>query len=159
MYKSINVTLADGKPGELPLLANASTAIRYKQIFGKDLMKVMGGLIDMLGADNVKTLAAHQDKEYTVENMPPELVAALSSIVSSGTLDMMTELAYVMNKQAVAKVSGTGMILNLDDYVEWLDRFESTTFLSNALLIWSVYMNNKLGDSTPKKPDAQLIET
>lgn len=156
MYKVISVTLADGTPGELQLLANASTAIRYKQIFGKDIMKAMGSLIDTLGADNLKTLAAHQDKEYTVDNMPPELVDALSSIINSGTLDMMTELAYVMNRQAQAKTAGVVHMMSVDDFVDWLDLYDSTTFLSNALLIWSVYMNNKLGDSTQKKSDAQL---
>lgn len=181
MYKKISVTLADGKPGEMECLSNGATAIRYRQTFRSDLLMGISDLMKAIGTDNLvkmqeaekrRKLQEEQQKHETEEanetdeerkqkeqEMTKEEMEVMISILSSGKLAMVSELAYVMNRQAQAKAKSDANYasqMTIDDYIEWLEDWDSMSFLQGATEFINLYIGNKAGSSTPKKEDAQL---
>lgn len=112
MYKEIKLNTPTGEVRTVPMLANAATPIRYKMIFGKDLLK--------------------------------------SAINSDGDIDteIISKLAYLMSKQS-AKVDLR--MLNEDEYITWLEDFDSMAFVNNARDIFDVYLSSKGNTSKAKK--------
>lgn len=112
MYKEIKLETPTGEERTVPMLANAATPIRYKMIFGKDLLK--------------------------------------SAINSDGDIDteIISKLAYLMSKQS-AKVDLRA--LNDDDYIGWLEDFDSMAFVENAKEIFNIYLSSKGNSSKQKK--------
>ena len=112
MYKEIKLSTPTGETRTVPMLANAATPIRYKMIFGKDLLR--------------------------------------SAILDDGEIDaeIVSKLAYLMSKQS-AKVDLR--TLNVEEYIAWLEDFDSMAFVNNAKEIFAVYMGSKGGSSKAKK--------
>jgi len=96
----------------VPMLANAATPIRYKMIFGKDLLRS----------------AVDEDGEIDAE--------------------IVSKLAYLMSKQS-AKVDLR--TLNTEEYIAWLEEFDSMAFVDHAKEIFAVYIGSKGGSSKAKK--------
>lgn len=112
MYKELQLETPTGEIRTVPMLANAATPIRYKMIFGKDLLS--------------------------------------SAITADGDLDteIVSKLAFLMSKQS-AKVDLRA--LNEDEYIAWLEDFDSMAFVNNAREIFNVYMSSKGNSSKQKK--------
>ena len=111
MYGEVKLTTAKGETQTVPMLATASTPIRFKMIFGKDLM---------------------------------------SGIVSNGEFDMdfVSKLAFLMTKQA-AKVDLR--TLDMDQYIDWLDDFDSMAFMESAQDVFNIYVRSRNNTSKAKK--------
>ncbi len=161
MFKNIKVHLVTGGEKELGLLATATTAIRYKQVFGSELMPSLTSIIESAGLANIATLlnsnaAEGADGDTKVEDLKPEELQVLIRVVGSGGLSTIPQLAYVMAKAA----EGANMkTLNFDDYVDWLDGFDSMELELHAMEIIEVYLGNRITSVDPKKEAAQLIES
>lgn len=112
MYKEIKLNTPNGETRTVPMLANAATPIRYKMIFGKDLLR--------------------------------------SAISDDGEIDaeIVSKLAYLMSKQS-AKVDLR--TLNVEEYIAWLEDYDSMAFVNNAEEIFAVYIGSKGGSSKAKK--------
>lgn len=171
MYRKISVTLANGEQGEIACLANAATAIRYQQTFKEDLLTGISALLEAIGEDSLvkaqreqrqKGKEQEEQKEKTKEQEDAEdreQMRIMISVMKSGKLGMVSELAYVMNRQAQAKEECNmtyASRMGIDDYIAWLDGYDSMSFLTGAIDFISLYIGNKQGSSTPKKEDAQL---
>ena len=118
MYKEIKI---DGQA--VSLLANGATAIRYNQVFKKDLF-------------------AEITKIDTTEG--------------GEVIELATRLAFIMHKQAEAFKKQEPVLISMDDFIPWLETFESgTSFAAAALQIIEVYMANSQKKSTPKKAPGQ----
>ena len=53
MYKVVSMLSDDGKPVDVPFLANAATPFRYKSLFGKDLLLLFQKAVNEDGAYNI----------------------------------------------------------------------------------------------------------
>ena len=136
MYKEIMIKTAEGQDESVAFKATGTTAYRFKQLTHKDLMACITNM-----------LSATKENEDTT--------AVAIAIAGSGELDSISQLAYVMHRQAEAKSISDLADLTFDDYFEWLDRYDSMEFLYKAVSIINVYMNNTETSSEPKKEDAQ----
>lgn len=151
-----NITLRTAEGGEkiLPFIATATTSIRYRNLFGTELMEdltsMLSGMDDMTLAKVMET--AQSGEEIRLEDADPETLKALLSIAGNGGLASAQKLAYVMNMQA-EKSDMNG--LTMDSYLEWLEQFDSTAFLENAMDFMGLYIGNKQGTSIPKKNTVQ----
>jgi len=136
MYKEIEMLMADGEAKAIPMKATGSTCLRYKQFTGKELMK------SILKAANALT------NGFNSEEISEEAdVDEFQQIISS--------LAFIMNKQALGDDMNR---LSENEYVDWLDEFDSGAFTQNAGVIIDLYMNNTLGTSVAKKNPVRLTE-
>lgn len=107
MFKTVTI---DGK--DLELTANAATPFRYKQVFQRDLLQILG----------------NEDK------------------AEKEGVEAVTQLAYIMNKQAEKADMGK---LSTDDFLNWLEGFSAMAFIENAEEILNVYMDQTQTTSTP----------
>ena len=80
------------------------------------------------------------------------------AIASSGNLDSISQLAYVMHRQAEAKSISDLDDLTFENYLDWMDLFDSMEFLYKAVQLINIYMNNTETTVEPKKEDAQPKE-
>lgn len=53
MYKVVSMLSDDGKPVDVPFLANAATPFRYKSLFGKDLLLLFQKAVNEDGVYNI----------------------------------------------------------------------------------------------------------
>lgn len=154
MRADIILRTADGGESSFPFLANATTAIRYKLLFGAELMDDLTSMIS--GMDTV-TFAkvmemAKSEEEISLDNADPETLKALLSVAGSGGLASAQKLAFVMNRQAEKADMNS---LTMDSYLEWMEQFDSMAFLEKAMDFMGLYLGNKQGTSEPKKNDVQ----
>ena len=112
MYGEVVLKSPNGEKRTVPMVANAATLIRYKQLFHSDLLS---GMINAEGNFDV---------------------------------DVVSKLAFVMAKQA-AKADMKA--LNMDQYIDWLEDFDSMAFIENINEIVSIYSNSKKNSSEAKK--------
>lgn len=108
MYREIEVGVST-----VPMEANAATPIRYKMLFGKDLLT---------------------EFRYAEED-------------TARVSDCIPELAYIMAMQA-AKTTGS---MSLDGYLAWLEQFEPLDLLNAGGAIATLYTDNGVTTSDPKK--------
>lgn len=162
MYRTINMQMADGSTRDVPFKSCGTTAIRFKMLFGKELLGSITSIIDAAGPEGIKLLlgetakAAVQGKDSIDPNeMDPDTLQAVIQIAGSGEMDSISKLAYVMNMAAV----GSNMNeLSMEKYLDWLDQFESMEFLTKSMEILDVYMSNRSTSVEPKKDIAQLTD-
>ena len=159
MLKTITLTCADGSAREVAFKATGATAIRYRQVFGAELLQGLTGIIQAAGNDGLARLlsasqsaAAEGKTALAPEDLDPEALQAVLKIAGSGQLDTISKLAYIM-----AASAGGRKDLSFDDYLDWLDQFESMEFLTKAMDFISIYMANRGTTSAAKKEAAQLI--
>lgn len=155
MYKQIKLELADGEVKEFPFLACGTTSVRYKMIFGGELLADVMTILKAAGADSANKIrraaqkaAENGQDEVELDGLDPETLQAFISIAESGKLDAVSKMAYVMSQHAI----GADMKkLSFDGYLDWLDQFESMTFLTHAMDIITFYMASREGTSSLKK--------
>lgn len=63
-------------------------------------------------------------------------------------VEMASELAFIMAKSAEKADMST---LNMDDYYEWLEQFETFDIVQSSEEIFSVYVGQEVTTSTAKK--------
>lgn len=162
MYREITLATADGQIKEFPFMANATTAIRFRQVFQKELLGSITAIVTSAGADQLARLLATAQAaeaagktEIDLGEMDPEMVGVMIKIVGSGELDTISQMAYIMHEQA----AGADMNrLSMTSYIDWLEQFDTMEFLTHAMDFIALYMSQKAGTSTPKKETAQPIE-
>ena len=158
MYKKISLALAqrseDGEEvtKEFGFLACATTGFRYRQLFGSELMGDISGIMGALAPAQILAIssatAENGNSALDFSALTSEDLAAFMTIAQSGKLDCVSKMAFIMNKQA----EGANMRnLEMDDYLDWLDQFESLEFLGHSLDFINLYMANVRGSSTLKK--------
>lgn len=130
MYKEVMIERADGKDEPTPLMANAATALRYKQIFHNDLLTLFAN------AETEKDGA----KYYNIDFLP--------------------ELTFVMAMQARAKTDKGVKLdqLSLDNMIDWLEDYDSLAIENASREILSVYLKNTDSDSEAKKNNDEQKE-
>ena len=162
MYKEIPFETADGGSKNFPLLASATTSLRYKMLFGAELLGEITAIVAALGSEALQKIfgasqeaAAAGQEEVDLASLDPDTLRAFTTIAASGKLDTLSKMAYVMNQQA----EGADMKkLSIEGYLDWLDQFETMTFLSHSIDILDTYMANRQGTSKLKKDPAPSIE-
>ena len=112
MYGEVVLSDPKGEKVTVPMIANAATLIRYKQLFHSDLLS---GIINSEGNFDV---------------------------------DVVSKLAFIMSRQA-AKVDMKA--LSMDQYIEWLEGFDSMAFIENIHAIIEIYSHSKENTSESKK--------
>lgn len=114
-----------------PLMANAATPRRYKQVFGDDLL----------------TLFANAEKDTEDGGKVYKI-------------DFIAELAYIMSMQAQA-ADGKARLdkLNSNGFLDWLEQFEGMAFENAATEILNVYLGNTATASTAKKNNEEQNES
>lgn len=138
MYAEISLVGTNGNNLSIPMEANATTAVRYKMLFGEELMKSLTKCMSgIMGANNEK------DDEVMFELMGSEDFSCIS------------KMGYIMHEQAEKTVAKA----TVEKYIEWLEQFDALAFLMGANEIISLYLGNKLGTSTPKKDTAPQTES
>lgn len=162
MHRDIVLQMADGTEKAVPFVANGATALRYRMIFGKELVASIGNLLNAIGIENVSsllqtasTLQAEGESEIGLDNLTPEQIGALISVVSSGEMNTISQLAYIMNASAERKEMRN---LDIDDYLDWLEQFETMEFLTKAMDFIMLYMHNRTTSSIQKKKEDRLID-
>lgn len=156
MRKEIQLQMADGTTKTLAFLTNAATPIRYRNLYGHELMGDIAGIMGALTPDVLQKIGkAEGEAETTVDfdSLDPETLQAYISVASSGSLWAVQQMAFVMNCQA----EGVNMRqIGLDDYLDWLEQFETLEFLSHAIDFIYMYMAGKESGSELKKNQDQL---
>lgn len=112
MYAEVKLLDPYEKECTVPMLANAATPIRYKQLFNADI------LTGIVAADG------------------------------TFDIDVVGQLAYIMAMSA-AKIDMT--TLSKEKYIDWLEGFDSATFIENAQAVFNVYIRSKENSSKAKK--------
>lgn len=155
MYKDIVLRMADGTEKSLPFIANGATALRFRMIFGKELMDSIVSIFESIGSDKMATLLSMiqadgngEETQLALEDLNPDMLKLLVSIAGSGELETIYKLAYVMNRAAEGAVMRA---LDMEGYLDWLEQFEAMELLSHAMDFIGLYMGNKATTSTPKK--------
>ena len=111
MYGEVILKDQRGEDRTVPMVANAATLFRFKQLFHSDLM---------------------------------------TGIIKDGNfdIDMVSKLSFIMAKQAAKADMNT---LNIDQYVNWIEDFDSMAFLENCAQIFNIYFNSRENTSEAKK--------
>lgn len=125
MYKELELRDFEGNKKSVFLLANAMTAIRYKQLFKIDLMQEFGS---MMKASKMNDADA---TEYLGDRV-----------------EMLQRLAFIMHSAAMREDMNK---LTLEGYYEWLEPFDAMTFYEHGEDIIGVYMSQKKASSKAKK--------
>lgn len=162
MRREIVLQMADGEEKSVPFIANGATSLRFRMVFGKELMNSISSIINKVGIEKLagmmKSAEAAQDAgadEIALSDMSPDMIGAAIAIVGSGEMNTVSQLAYIMNSSAEGKDMKT---LDIDGYLDWLEQFETMEFIVHAMDIIMLYMNNRATTSKPKKKEDLLIE-
>lgn len=162
MRREIVLQMADGEEKSIPFVANGATSLRFRMVFGKELMDSISNIINKVGIEKLAVMMkgaeaaqAAGDGEIEISDMSPDMIGAAIAIVGSGEMNTVSQLAYIMNSSA----EGKGMkSLDVDGYMDWLEQFETMEFIVHSMDIIMLYMNNRATTSKPKKKEDQLIE-
>lgn len=157
MRKNINMHMADGTEKAIAFEANGGTAIRYRMIFHKELIQSITGMLEEIGDEKtmalMKMVQKGTESAADPEKMAPEDLRIILSVAGSGALDIIPQLAYVMNMAA----EGMDMhMLSVDGYLDWLERFEPAELILHAPDLIGVYTGNRVLGSVSKKNIAPL---
>lgn len=131
MYREVMIERANGSQDPTPLMANAATPRRYKQVFGEDLL----------------TLFANAEKKD--ENG------------TSYHIDFLAELAYIMAMQAQAANNNKVKLdkLSANGILNWLENYEGMAIENAATDILDVYLGNTATASEAKKNNEEQSES
>ena len=162
MHRDIVLQMADGTEKNVSFVANGATALRFRMVFGRELIASITNIFNAIGADKlsglmktVNTLQAEGREEMGLEDLSPEQLGALFAIVGSGEMNTISQLAYIMNAAAEHKDMRA---LDVESYLDWLEQFETMEFLTHAMDFILLYMNNRATTSVAKKNEDRLIE-
>lgn len=130
MFREVLIERVDGSDTPTPLMANAATPRRYKQVFGEDLLTLFAN--------------AETDDENG----------------KSYNIDFIAELAYIMNMQALAADGKVKLDkLNPNGLLDWLEQFEGMAIEDAATDILNVYLGNTATASSAKKNSEEQSES
>lgn len=130
MFREVLIERADGSDTPTPLMANAATPRRYKQVFGEDLLTLFA---------NAETNDGNR-KSYNI--------------------DFIAELTYIMNMQALAADGKVKLDkLNPNGLLDWLEQFEGMAIEDAAADILNVYLGNTATASSAKKNSEEQSES
>lgn len=131
MYKEVVIVRVDGSEDPTPLLANAATPRRFKQIFHKDLL----------------TLFANSQKQ-------DEDGGKIYNI------DFIAELTFVMAMQAQAREDSKIKLDKLNDnsLLDWLEQYDGMSIENAVQDILDVYFSNANSESESKKNNEEQSE-
>ena len=159
MYKEIVLKLAEeDEEKAFQFKATGTTSIRYKMLFGKELLAGIVSIFESVGTDKLDEMMKEQNETeegINEENISAETLQTLIAITGSGQLDTIQQMAYIMNMQGTGADMTT---LSLEGYMEWLDQFDSFEFLTHTMDFIGLYMGSRTTSSTQKKEAAQLTE-
>lgn len=157
MYKEIKMRMADGNSRNIPLLANGATALRFRMTFGRELLDSISNIAEIIGVENIQTMMKsetaggdEQGIQDAIESgsIDPQRLRMMIKIAGSSEMDTISQLAYIMNRDAE---KADMRKLCFEDYVDWLETFESMELLSHSGEIFGLYMSNRAKSSTAKK--------
>ena len=161
MHRDIVLQMADGTEKSVPFVANGATALRYRMVFGKELMESISNIVNHIGIDKLAEMMqgaqaaqAEGKDEISLTDMSPEMIKSAIAIVSSGEMNTISQLAYIMNASAEKRDMNA---LDVEAYLDWLEQFETMEFLTHGMDIVMLYMNNRATTSVPKKKEDRLI--
>lgn len=117
---------------DVPMVANAATEYRYRGIFGSDVLTTFFKVYKDLG------------ENLDISNADPELI--------SQVIDIAGRLGFVMAKAAEGADMGR---LSIDDFMEWLEQFESTDILTAAVDVFHFWLNQRKQTVQAKNGKAQ----
>jgi len=123
-------TVTIGKT-DILMTANAATEIRYQMIFNSDILTVFFKLYKDMG------------ETLNFTNADMDLINEAVGIAS--------RLAFVMAK-AAEKADMTR--LSIDDYIEWLEQFETMDLLGSSGKIFKFWLGQRATKVTSKNPKA-----
>ena len=162
MRKEITLQLADGTEKAIPFLANGGTAVRFRNVFQKELLASISGIANTVGSEGLSALIkmaedsdGQGDMDIALDDLDGDTLQIFLRIAGSGELDTVSKLAYIMNRAAEGADMRT---LDVEGYLDWLEQFETLEFLTHALDIIGIYMSNRVTTASPKKDTAQLTE-
>lgn len=158
-FKEIEVS---GK--NITLEANGATPYIYKRIFHEDSMtifpKVMEAFLD--GGTSLEELSkmsqtaeemeSEEGKKLLLER-GAELFPVLNKLVESGMLSFAEYMAFTMNMQS-EKSTTECLRLNVEDFIEWISKFEPNAFMFSSADVLSLYMANNKSSIKPKNDHA-----
>lgn len=132
MFKEVSIQRFDGSDKPTPLLANAATPLRYKHIFGDDLLTMFA---------NARTVSEDGKESYHI--------------------DFLGELAFIMAMQAAALSDKSVKLdkLNQDKYLDWLEQYDGMAIENASEDILGVYLGNVKTDSESKKNNEEQSES
>ncbi len=133
MYRELELKDNRGKTRIVPFLSTGTTAIRFKEIFRKDLL-----------ASLTKMGAYSKEKKSEI--------STVLQIAESGEMETISELAYIMNSAAE---KADFKLLSFEKFVDWADQFESMELLYNANKIMEIYLASRITSSEIKKNSVQ----
>lgn len=155
MYREINLRMADGTEKLLPFVANGATSLRFRMIFGKELMESIVSIFENVGSEKIAGLLSliqeegnGEETQVALEDLSPDMLKLMVSIAGSGELETIYKLAYIMNRAAEGALMRA---LDVEGYLDWLEQFEAMELLSHAMDFIGLYMGNKTTTSTQKK--------
>jgi hypothetical protein len=155
MKTDIKMALEDGKEKSFSFKATGTTAVRFKTIFGDEIMAEITALWNSVGTDDLNTAAAITEGKK-VDDETGTVLRIMENIATSGHMDAVGKLAYVMNRQAEGvQMSDMGM----DDYLDWLDQFQPIELLKNAVTFIQLYLGNRETTSSLKKASGPQTES
>ena len=155
MHAVITMQMADGTESDVHFTANGATALRFRQVFGRELIESIKNIIDRLGAKNVATLMQGGVDDMSLESLTPEQLNAVIAVVTSGETNTISQLAYIMNASAEKKDMRA---LDMESWLDWMEQFETMEFYTHAMDFIMLYMNNRMTTSIPKKKEDRLNE-
>jgi len=132
------VKLSDGR--EMMLRSTAATDIRYKQVFGVDCFEALCKVAAVLSECGDLAESIKAGKEPSAETTDK-----LLKLGQSGCLQVIQQIAYILNASANKRDMG---MLNVVDYVNWLEDIEPFDLLVASTDIFSVYFGGKATEST-----------
>ena len=110
MHRDIVLQMADGTEKAFSFVANGATALRFRLVFGRELIASITNIFNAIGTENVSglmktmnSLQAEGKEEMGLEDLSPEQLGALFAIVGSGEMNTISQLAYIMNASAEHK--------------------------------------------------------
>ena len=137
---------------EIKLEANGATPHIYKQIFHKDLFKIVPNILNifsergislsetMKAAETWNELESDDGKELML-GQADAIFPALSVAIEAGLPELLEEVAFVMNMQSERPLREC-LQLNSMNFIEWIKEFPPNAFLMKFTDIGGLYFEN-----------------
>ena len=112
MHRDIVLQMADGTEKAVSFVANGATALRFRLVFGRELIASITNIFNAIGTENVSglmktmnSLQAEGKEEMGLEDLSPEQLGALFAIVGSGGLVALTVIVLIVDsiRHAIGK--------------------------------------------------------
>lgn len=153
MIQNITLSLVDGSEAEFEMMACGTTAIRYKQLFGRELLGAIASVLKSFSPEMIASIT-QMDGDIDLDDIDANTLSGILSVLENDALSAVSEVAYIMNAQARGEQMNA---LSYDKYLAWMEQFDTMTFMQSAMPIIQLYMNNRAGSSVAKKKQGKQI--